>query len=543
MTPLTGSSAVVSAGSREAANVGSAVLASGGNAVDAVIAAAAVQCIRELPWCGLGGDGFALISSPDGHITTLNGAGAVPRALRNARIPGGRLPRFGPLSVSTPGVVDAWWRLWQRFGTRPFSELLEPAADLAERGFEMDTAFAGALSRACSDTEHDDPFHQEFCQPNGSQPGETFRLPTLSRTLRDIGVRGPEVFYSGPLGREVVETVSRRKGLLSVDDLAIHSVDFEAPITVRYGNAEVSVTPPVSMGWVLLQQLLLFEALEGSSIDDLADRIDLMVRCKHAAFSDLALLPSRQDTADVVDVLASDNIDRWCEYISSQRANNNPPVPDAVLPASTAGSDTTCVSVADSAGMIVTFIHSLFNEFGSRVVVPGTGIVLNDRLAKQPTSLADARSANGPTRPLHTLVAYHVADSQRRFAGATPGGRGQVQTNFQVLHSIIDDGATLQSAVDAPRWLSGAPRLPDADDLLFLERQLKAQVGNELASMGHRVAPTKTAVTRDMFGSCTIAGVNHAHSTPSGSAFGAADSRRNAFVAEVSAPQPASTLK
>ena len=139
--------AVVSAGCPEAAQTGASVLSSGGNAVDAAIAASAVQCARELPWCGLGGDGFALVSGADGALESLNGAGAVPRALATVEIPGGTLPRFGPLSVSTPGLVDAWWRLWERYGTRPFSELLEPAAELADRGFELDEAFAHALSK------------------------------------------------------------------------------------------------------------------------------------------------------------------------------------------------------------------------------------------------------------------------------------------------------------------------------------------------------------------------------------------------------------
>ena len=251
MSDPTSSRAVISAGCREAADVGAAVLASGGNAVDAAIAASAVQCVRELPWCGLGGDGFALVSGSDGCVEALNGAGAVPQALATTPIPGGTLPRYGPLSISTPGLVDAWWRLWERHGTRSFASLVEPAAALADDGFALDAAFTRALDRVRAATGPDDPFVSEFCDGNGSTAGEGFRLPALARTLREIGADGRSVLYEGRLARAVVDTLDGLGGLLSAEDLLEHSSDFEAPLTVRYGPAEVSVTPPVSMGWVL----------------------------------------------------------------------------------------------------------------------------------------------------------------------------------------------------------------------------------------------------------------------------------------------------
>ena len=510
---------MISAGCREAAEAGAAVLASGGNAVDAALAASAVQCVRELPWCGLGGDGFALVSSPDGHLEALNGAGAVPTALATASIPGGRLPRFGPLSISVPGLVGAWWRLWERHGSQSFASLLEPAAVLANEGFALDEAFVRALDRARTAISSGDPFVAEFCERNGSAAGERFRVPALARTLRDIGADGSDGFYRGRLARAVVGVVGRQGGLLSADDLAEHSCNFEPPMLVRYGSAEVSVTPPVSMGWLLLQMLALYGRLDGRLIDNEADRIDLMVRCKHAAFSDLAGMPSWQDAASVAPVLSDESLDRWCAVITEQRRSVLAPVG---APAA-GGTDTTCLAAVDSRGMMVTFIHSLFNEFGSRVVVPGTGIVLNDRLANQPARLDGTAE---PRRPLHTLVGYHVEDAGRRLVGASPGGRGQVQTNFQVLRAIIDDGATSQGAVDGPRWLSGAPRLPGAEDLLFLEPAFAEGIGAELARRGHLIAPDGAASDIDLFGSCTIAGVDRR----SGKAFGAADHRRSAAL-------------
>ena len=523
------SGAVISAGCREAAAAGAAALSAGGNAVDAAIAASAVQCVRELPWCGLGGDAFALVSHPDGAVESLNGVGAVPRALATVEIPGGTLPRFGPLSVSTPGLVDAWWRLWERYGALPFADLIEPAAALADEGFDLDEAFARALANTRQGLGRKDPFFEEFCEANGAETGERFRLPTLARTLGQIASHGPEVFYRGPLGKAVVKTVLRRGGVLAEADLADHSVDFKPPLTVSYGSAEVSVTPPVSMGWVLLQQLLIYEAFGGRSIRDEAERIDLMVRCKHAAFSDLARLPRRQESADVAAVLGEASVRRWCAQISRQQTEAS--IASPTTDGERMDTDTTCLSVADSRGLMVTFIHSLFNEFGSRVVVPGTGIVLNDRLAKQPARPGGSSAPPQPRRPLHTLVGYHVRAGTTRLVGATPGGRGQVQTNFQVLRAIIDDSAGPQAAVDAPRWLSGAPRLPDADDLLFLEPAFAEGTGPELARRGHAVAADGAPADADLFGSCTIAGVDA--STSESDVLAAADHRRGAALVRV----------
>ena len=303
-------------------------------------------------------------------------------------------------------------------------------------------------------------------------------------------------------------------------------------MTVRYGSAEVSVTPPVSMGWVLLQQLLLYERLGGRLIDGDAERIDLMVRCKHAAFTDLAGMSRWQEASDVMPVLSEDSLDRWCSIIDDQRRSVLAPAGAPAVPAGAAGTDTTCLSVVDEQGLMVTFIHSLFNEFGSRVAVPGTGIVLNDRLAKQPARVNGPFEPHRPRRPLHTLVGYHLADRNRRLVGATPGGRGQVQTNFQVLRAMIDDGAAPQAAVDGPRWLSGAPRLPDADDLLFLEPGFSSGLDSELARRGHEIADDGVASDSDLFGSCTIAG---AGPQPSDT-FGAADHRRGASLMRVDSP-------
>lgn len=564
-------SAAVSAGCREAAEVAAAVLAGGGNAVDAAIAASAVQCVRELPWCGLGGDGFALISSADSERRpeALIGAGAAPlgwvtASIPSAELPGGRLPRFGPLSISVPGLVDAWHRLWERYGTKPWAELIDPAAALAEEGFALDAAFAQALARARDHADTDDAFSAEICADNGAAAGERFKLPALARTLRRIAASGRQTFYEGGLAGEVVSAVSALGGLLSASDLREHAADFEPPLMARFGDADVLVTPPVSMGWTLLQQLLLYERLKVCGIGGEADRIDAMVRCKHAAFAELAAMSRWRTLSDVMPTLQPEALDGWCSQIIGQRAA---PPPDAAAAARAAavtaassgraagdggharhaahaaavtaagsgshaavgGGDTTCLSVVDGSGLMVTLIQSLFNEFGARAVVPGTGIVLNDRLARQPVGIARVAGPPSARRPLHTLIAYCVKHEDWQITGATPGGRGQPQTNFQVLRAIIDDADSPQAAVDRPRWRSGAARMPGADNMLFLEPGFGESVRAELRRRGHEVVTDQRRAKSDMFGSCTIAGLRMG----ARKAFGAADHRRSAALAFV----------
>ena len=503
--------------------------------------------MRELPWCGLGGDGFALISSADGERQpkALIGAGAAPRGLAtasipSAKLPGGRLPRFGPLSISVPGLVDTWHRLWERYGTKPWAELLDPAAALAEEGFALDSACAQALARSRDHADTDDSFKAEICADNGASVGERFKLPALARTLRRIAAHGRETFYEGGLSKELVSTVSALGGLLSAADLQEHSADFEPPLMARCGDADVLVTPPVSMGWTLLQQLLLYERLKVCGIGGEADRIDAMVRCKHAAFAELAAMSSWQTRNDVMPTLQPEALDGWCSQIIEQRAA---PPPDAAAAARAAavtaaasgsstaagGDDTTCLSVVDGKGLMVTLIQSLFNEFGARVVVPDTGIVLNDRLARQPVGIARVGGPPSARRPLHTLIAYCVKHDDWQLTGATPGGRGQPQTNFQVLRAIIDDGDSPQAAVNRPRWRSGAARMPGADNMLFLEPGFGESVRTELRRRGHEVVTDQRRAKSDMFGSCTIAGLR----LGTRKAFGAADHRRSAALAFV----------
>jgi gamma-glutamyltranspeptidase/glutathione hydrolase len=183
-------------------------------------------------------------------------------------------------------------------------------------------------------------------------------------------------------------------------------------------------------------------------------------------------------------------------------------VAGAVAPLSTgplvpSGTDTTSLAIVDGSGMAVSFIHSLFNEFGARELVPETGIVLNDRLANLRVDPAHPNGLAPGKRPMHTLHSYVAQRSDGTLiTGATPGGRGQMQTNIQVLLNVLERGDDLQAAIDRPRWLSGMPRVSPEDDTLYLEGRLGDGFGRRLTELGHRVEVFHEDAD-DHFGSCT----------------------------------------
>ena len=509
---------VVSTGSALATGAALDVLRRGGNAVDAAICAAAAQSVVEFPWCGVGGDAFWLIRAPSGDVVALNGSGAAPSGLAPGDVKS-PIPRFGPLSVSVPGFVDALCAAAERFGTWTLAELFAPAITYAREGFALSAELSRAIARVRPSLGTDSVLG-EFLAGNGSAAGESFRQPQLAATLEAVADGGRDTFYQGSPAAALVRCVRAGGGLLAATDLAEHSSAWVEPIVATYRDFTVYTQPPVSLGCVMLQQLLMYERLDlgALSFDDPV-RIDAMVRCKHAAFADaLATLSDDPQSTERAGALLSDElVDRRCEQLYSGSL-------DAlrVPAAGVAGSDTTCLTVLDSEGSAVTLIHSLFNEFGSRLYDPATGVLLNDRLANQAVGTGP-NAVTGGRRPLHTLSAFLLESrGLPAMAGATPGGRGQVQINFQVIVNAVDCGMALQEAVDSPRWLSGAPRRPEPNRQLYLEQGFDASVSGELRRRGHDVMPANLGDT-DIFGSVVMVGT-----AGDGALLAAADHRREA---------------
>lgn len=487
-----GRTGAVAAGHALAADAALEVLAAGGNAVDAAIAASAVQCVVEMPWCGVAGDAFALIHLPDGTIRSFNGSGAAPLTIDGVAAGAGvtKVPRFGALSVGVPGLVDAWVQLSERHGTRSLRELLAPAVRIAADGMPLDDRLVEAFSAIDGDATMA-PIRS--LAPSALTRGASFRQADLAAVLERVGAQGHSGFYEGPVAAAIADHIRSTGGALDLADLAAHRGTWTVPMQTRYRDTTVFSQPPVSMGVLLLVALRLVEqAFPQGLPDSLTDLTDELVRIKHVVFNRaLPLLgdPSMCDADPAV--LLTD------EWIAGHRAV-------ASQHSTAGGADTTSLAVTDADGMTVSFIHSLFNEFGARELVPGTGLVLNDRLANLRVDAASPNGLRGGRRPMHTLHGYVArTDSGRVTAGATPGGRGQVQTNLQVLLALTDRGYDLAEAVDSPRWVNGLPRRAPDDDTLYVEADFPSDVVAALTDRGHRIEITSSEAD-DHFGACTV---------------------------------------
>lgn len=467
---------MVATGHPLATAAGLEMLASGGNAVDAALAAAAATWVTLPMMCGPGGDAFALVWDPKRREAVGFGGGGTAPAAANPewfRERGHRLiPLQGPLSVGVPGCLAVMEEMARRFGSRDWDQIFAFAARLADDGFPISARVAGYFE------EYADAFGRR-----PPQPGEVFRQRDLARTIETIAAGGADALYRGELGEAIVRHLEQLGGLLSLDDLAAERADVYSPPSIDYRGWRVHQTAPPSQGFVVLEELAILEADDLSNPES-ADAIHLMVEAKKLAVADRNRYAGdpRQVHWDLDELLSKEHAARLRRRLDPARAAS------AQQPA--VAGDTTYLCAADRDGRLVSFVHSLSLAFGAGIQVPGTGIWLNDRAGRGFT-LAEGhpnRIAPGK-RTMSTLNAYLVSkDGQARLAGGTPGGDGQVQWNLQVLAGLLDAGRDPQAAAEAPRWTHGPTTDPwrlGTEETLVLEERFGEEVLLELRRRGH----------------------------------------------------------
>ncbi|HET7341358.1 MAG TPA: gamma-glutamyltransferase [Methylomirabilota bacterium] len=461
-------------------------LKGGGNAADAAVAVNAVLAVTQPNNCGVGGDLFCLYyEAATRRVHFLNGAGrsgsrASLDELRRRRID--RLPVIGAPTVSVPGCVRAWAMLLERFGTRPLDRLLGPAIDCAERGFPLTSIVSQAIAEYAPTTP-DPEWHRVF-RPGGAAPalGETFAQPDLARTLRDLAAHGPDLFYRGRVAQAIAARLER-DGFLTTDDLATHAGEWGEPIATTYRGVTVYETPPPTQG---VTTLLGLNMLEG---DDLArlplhsvEHLHLLLEVVKLAYADRDRWIGDPEHARVPLAALLD------KRYAAERRRQVDPHKATTYAAGEPDGDTTGFVIADGHGNLIAVIQSLFNAFGSGIVAPGTGVVLQNRGRHfmldpgHPSVLAPRK------RPFHTLLASIATRDDRPVMGfATMGGNGQAMFHVQVLTNLFDYGLDIQEAIERPRFLFGAFLPDDPADIIHVERRVPADVLAALARRGHNV--------------------------------------------------------
>ncbi len=502
-----------------AVSAGLEMLRAGGNAADAAVAAAAMLCVVEPTSTGIGGDAFALYyEAKTGRVYALNGSGRAAAAASIEdlhRLGYRKMPTFTGHAVTVPGAVAAWGDLLARFGRMSLADVLQPAIAAAEEGYPVTELIARAWSTQVKkllrapdwesgDLDNGPPQpsgHELLVDGRAPRPGEIVRLPTLAKTLRGIAEEGPDYIYRGNFARRLCEHVQKYGGWLTPEDLAAHTSTWETPITARYRDLTVYECPPNGQGLVAVLALNILNEFDLAAMDE-ADRLHVMIEAMRLAFAD-----GQQWIADPAQVDIP--LERLLNpaYTAERRSRISltraqPHIVSGVPLAP--GSDTVYLTVVDGEGNACSFIQSLYMGMGTGLVVPDTGVSLQNRGAlfslnpEHPNALAPRK------RPYHTIIpALSTRDGVLHASFGVMGGFMQPQGHVQVLVNMVDLGMWPQQALDAPRWMLAAQRgavgAEEPGGLIYVEEGWDFAVLAELARRGHHLAPV-TGYHRGLFG-------------------------------------------
>jgi len=462
-----------------ASGVGLAVLADGGNALDAAVATNLALGAVAPYNCGFGGDLFAIIWD-GGALHAYNGSGRAPAAATvdevRARAESETMPPFGPLTVTVPGAVEAWFTLLDRFGTRSFADLAAPALRFARDGFTPSRAIATVIARR---RDVYDPAHGWHAVYGAVEPDRRFRQPWLARTIESLMTKGPTPYYQGEIAAAITAHVRQCGGLLVADDLAGHHGDWVSPVAAPYRDVFVHEMPPNSQGITALIALGILDELPVESPGARREHVHVEAMKRALVDRDAHLTDPEHMTVDVQSLLEPERLARAAATIDPDRAADL-----AAGRAATGGTIYLCA--ADANGMIVSLIQSNYAGFGSGVTVPEWGINLQNRGAYFALDPAHVNVIAPGKRTLHTLMpAFAFRRGRPWLAFGAMGADGQAQTQLQILTKLVDDGADLEDAIDAPRWF-----VSPADHSVTVESRIDTDVVEGWRDRGHTVNVT-----------------------------------------------------
>ena len=469
-----------------ATQAGIRMLLKGGNAVDAALATAITLTIVEPTSNGIGSDAFAIIW--DGNqLHGINGSGRSPQKWSSERFAQFEtMPQFGWDVVTVPGAVSVWVELSRRFGRLSFEELFEPAIHYAADGFAVSPITAKRWSVAPDRYEDFPDFHKTFL-PNGRAPaaGEWFKCKDQAETLEEIAQSHGESFYRGRLAEKIAACSERQGGVMTVDDLGKHQPDWVNLVSQDYRNHRLYEIPPNGQGIAALIALGILSNFDmGSYPVDSVDSIHLQIEAKKLAFADIKQHLADPDfmKVDCQALLASDYLAERAGSIDMNKAQ----FPDTGIPLD---SGTVYLTAADSNGMMISFIQSNYSGFGSGVVVPDTGISLQNRGYGFTLEKGHPNQVGGGKRPLHTIIPGFVTkDGLPIMSFGVMGGFMQAQGHLQMMTRIYDYDQNPQTASDAPRW-----RVTEQDNRVAVESGFSNEFLQGLADRGHSLVTDEPA--------------------------------------------------
>jgi gamma-glutamyltranspeptidase/glutathione hydrolase len=466
------------------------VLQGGGNAMDAAIAACAVQCVVEPGSTGIGGDCFALYSrGGSDDIIAFNGSGRSPAAANVDYFAAQgitEIARHSPHAVNVPGSVDAWATLARDHGTRDLGDLLQPAIRLAREGYAVAPRVSLDWNEQAGLLARDENARRVFL-PDGRapQPGERHHQPQLADTLNLIAHGGRDAFYTGAVAEDVVGHLRRLGGVHTLEDFAETRGTYVKPIKTPYRGHEVHECPPNGQGVIALLLLNILARCKASGAPVSAERLHMEVEAGRLAYSVRdAVLCDPDHAATPLEWLLSDALaDQLHARINDARRIDPLPVVD--MPSH---DDTVYIAVVDKDRNVASFINSIFTPYGSGIVSPRTGVLLNNRGQGFTLQAGHPNSVGPSKRPMHTIIPGLVTrDNRVTMCFGVMGGQYQALGQAYFLSRVFDYGLDIQAAIDLPRT---SPLF--GTDAVEVESSIPAEVEDGLRQRGHRIVrPTR----------------------------------------------------
>lgn len=468
-----------------ASQAGAQVLARGGSALDAAIAANAVLGVVEPMMNGMGGDLFVIYrEAKTGKLTGLNASGWAPQHLTLASLRALNLdtmPQQGIHSVTVPGCVDGWERLHKRFGRLAWSTLFVPAIWYAEHGFPV-TELIQASWQAAEQKLRGDAAGTGIFLPGGAAPrvGDVFRNPRLAGALRLIAKDGADAFYRGPIAQAILATCGRLGGKMTAADLSEFASEWVEPVATRYRGWTVYELPPNGQGIAVLEMLNILENF-GLAALPAADALHYKIEAQKLAYGDLQryVADPRFAQVPVEALLAKSYAAGRAKRIDPARAHCGVRPGE---PLSGAG-DTIYLSVVDREGNIASLIQSIYLAFGSGVVVPEYGFHLHNRGALFSLDADHPNALAGRKRPFHTIIPGYMEKDNLHIGFGIMGGLNQAQAHAQFVSNLVDYGMNIQAALEAPRFT----KLTFGGCDVMIEQRVPADVRAALAARGHQL--------------------------------------------------------
>ncbi len=463
-----------------ATQAGVAMLQRGGNAVDAALAAAIALTVVEPCSNGLGSDLFAIVAKGSA-LTGLNASGRAPAAWSPSRFAGNTgMPQRGWDTVTIPGAVSGWVALARRYGKLPFADLFEPAIRYARDGYAVSPVVARKWAAAVPLMPRGLGWHEHFL-PHGRPPniGERFASATMAATLAKIAATQGEAFYRGELAQAMVAHANDHRSVHTLTDFSAHSVDWVTPLAQDYRDCKVHEIPPNTQGIAALMALGVLQEFDvASHRPDSVVAQHLQIEAMKLAFADAYRYVGDPRTMAVP---PSALLDR--EYLRSRARSIDVSRAQNFGPGDPPRGGTVYLCAADEHGTMVSLIQSNYMGFGSGVVVPGTGISLQNRGAGFVLESGHPNEVAGGKRPYHTIIPGFVTRDGSPFAAfGVMGGPIQPPGHVQTLVRLIDYRMNPQAALDAPRWKVNAGFSID------LESTASDELRSGLLALGHEMA-------------------------------------------------------